>query len=164
MNDWYDKTNAQLFYAQQLLKAYQASLLSDSAGSSAALLNAASLSIKEAWLCWINELATMLGVKNSTFTSAEQLFEHDIARLPDVQGLKSLKETPDSGLYLLVQRSEEIGYAVNSGPQSRAGINRDPLALQSLDEPEQSESKLLSQQLDSFKAYIQGVRAQQVEW
>ena len=164
MDEWGGKTNAQLYYASKLLSAYSESLEGDQATASAALLNGAALSIKEAWLCWLNELGVILNCQNETFTRLQDLLDHPVANLPDVQGLKSLKEEPNNWLGDLLLLVDDIGRSIQIDKVYAGGDNDNPLKMRPVDEKVQTEYIRLFELMKQFKEYIQNVRALHVEW
>ena len=164
MNEWKSKTNAQLYYASKLLSAYKGSRGGAQVGISAALRNGAALSIKEAWLCWLNELGVILNCQNETFTCLQGLLDHPVANLPDVQGLKSLKEEPNDWLGDLLLLVDDIGRSIQIDKVHADEGNDNPLKMHSIDDGVQTEYDKLFGLIDQLKSYIQGVRAQHVEW
>ena len=174
MSEWHEKTKAQLFYAQ---KALEACVGFDSKGDKPlefkAANNALILAMREAWLCWLNELSSLLAPKQKmeSIRTFRELCQHFGGDIPEIEVLSKDLSSAESWVSGYVELEQGIGLSVDQSVALAAGpavsASFDALALKQVEMRALSYKhgiEDLGQMLIALKLYINEVRSRQVEW
>lgn len=153
-----DQVNAYLFSAQTLAKESCSS--SQSKPSARAASVGACLCLKQAWECWLIELAGYLSAEPFGLEGQSDAL---VAKYPDYQYLATLKRQ-DGSWYselLLYCADALVSYDRGSGQSVEPSSERLISAVVLDAEPK---AMSLLEVVQAAKSYIQQIRAQQTEW
>lgn len=164
MSDVKTRVNTYLYSAQTLAKQAEEE---GNAGFRKTLVVGASLSLKQSWGAWLDELASYLKIPSNEIE--DQSLERTL-NLPDCQLLFSLKKEQGSWLQQLnVLCSNPLYYYEKELSQAQgktAALEETRIDIVDLSRTsnEVAKSKSLPEVIREFKAYIQNTREQQTEW